>query len=83
MVSLTISFDIIDDALVMENVHIIAGICEFAEEIVQHGGCVIVQREYTNASPNILVIFKTVDEVRDWRERMNGLQHKLGRKEIG
>ncbi len=76
--SLTMGFDIVGDAFKLGNTHIIDDICQLADEVIEQGGKIILQREYTNAPPDILAIFTTVDEIHSWRERMNDVHAEIG-----
>jgi len=69
--NLIISFDVFFDALTMGQMNIVEGIFGFGEQIIDDGGKIIIQREYTNSSPEVLAEFKSLEALRDWKKRLN------------
>ena len=82
-IDITISVDKnINDPLTMGQTHIVSEIFRIASEVLANGGKVIVQRVYTNTTPDLLCVFKYETELSGWKERLNEVQIKLGREQI-
>ena len=79
---LVINVSDISDACTLGENATVSGIFSFAEEIVNQGGRIVLQRQCVNAAPQILAIYATLDDVRAWKEKLNDIQSLLGRHEI-
>ena len=64
---LTITSDQYDDMLALDGSQFNATLLSVAREIIQRGGCVVVQTEYVNASPDIRRVFRTVRDLDEWQ----------------
>ena len=80
--NLTINVTDISDALTLGNNSIVAEIFGIAEGIVKQGGKIILQRKYENTSPDLIAEFTTLEEVNNWKEKINEAQTALRRPEI-
>ena len=78
--NLTINITDVEDALMLENDTLIESILSIAENVIQQGGKITIQREYTNAEPDILVMFSNTEQIKDWKNRLNNaVKSKLKR----
>ena len=69
----------ISDPLTLNQTGVVSGIFRAAEEAVAAGRQVILRREFTNAPPQVIQVFKTVEEIHQWRSNLNEGQKLLGR----
>lgn len=63
--NLIINVTDIEDALVLQQNSLVSAIFSNAEEIIENNGKIIIQREYTNAPPDIIQVYSSLDEVRE------------------
>jgi hypothetical protein len=82
IISLVINITDIEDGLALEMSEVVSDIIKVSRGIVEKGGKVIIQREYTNSPPDLLVEYTKVEELDIWKEKLNIVQEKLGRKAI-
>jgi len=80
--NLTINITDISDALALGNSSIVEEILAIGESIIKQGGTIIIQRQYQNATPELLAHFSTVEEVKDWKKQLNNSQLTLNKPPI-
>jgi len=67
------------DPLTMGQTDIVSGIFRDAANILANGGKVVVQRQYSNAPPDVLCEFTNEEELSAWKDRLNKVQIILKR----
>ncbi len=72
----------ISDPLAMDQPELVAGILRIAEETVAAGKQVTLQYEFTNAPPQVIHVFRTVEEIDKWHSKLNEIQELLERRPI-
>lgn len=72
----------ISDPLTLNQTGVVSGILRIAEETVAAGKQVTLQYEFTNAPPQVIHVFKTIEEIHQWRSRLNEAQKLLERPPI-
>lgn len=82
IVDLRISITDISDALSLSQNDIVAEIFRQAKAIVRQGGTITIEQRYQNAPPDIIAVYKTQQEVEDWKSKLNDVQSILKRDEI-
>lgn len=80
--NLTINITEVSDALVLQQNPLISAIFTHALELIENGGRIILQREYENAPSDILYVFRTSEEIMQWKNRLNDAQTILKRMPI-
>ena len=70
------------DALTLGQNPIVSSIISCAKVLVANGGIVTIERRYENANDEPLVSYKTVEEIDDWKDKLNEVQEILGRSKV-
>ena len=82
VVELKIGITDIGDSLTLGENTIVSSILSNAEKLVESGGIVTIERRYDNAPSEPLVTYETVEEIKNWKEKMNEVQKILGRPKV-
>lgn len=46
-------------------------IFDLGERIISNGGKIVVQQEYTNADPDIIAVYESIDDLKKWKDRIS------------
>ncbi len=82
VVELKICITDIGDALTLGQNTIVSSIIDHAKDLVANGGIVTIERRYENANPDHLVSYNTVQEIEEWKDKLNEVQEILGRAKV-
>lgn len=82
LLEIKISISDITDALSLGNNSIVSAILNNAKDIIKQGGIVTIERRYENAEPTPLVTYKTVEDIKEWKQKLNEAQDSLGFEKI-
>jgi precorrin-6B methylase 2 len=74
---LIINITDVEDAITLKNGRLIEAVFTHASEILNAGGRIIIQREYVNASPDILATFTIQADLEDWKSRIDDILSRL------
>jgi len=85
VVKLKICITDIGDLLTLGQNEAVSSILSNAKKLVENGGIVVIERCYSNEPPvpaDILVTYETLDDIKNWREKLNEVQKILDRPEV-
>jgi len=80
--NLTINITDVNDALTFEQIPIVRAIFSYAEEFINNGGRIIIRKEFISNESLILAEFTTIEEIQNWKNKLNEIQTSLNRENI-
>jgi len=71
------NFYISMDKYVDADLMLLVQIFEMGREIIMKGGKVVFQREYINAPTEVVAVFETEDDLKNWKLRLNKIYPEI------
>jgi len=74
---LTINVDYIHDAITLNQATFFDDIWRYAEMAIKSGGNVVIQQEYTNAPPDVIVTVTNVNQLAELKTKYDNIYLRL------
>ncbi len=72
-----IDFNQIEDALALGDTTIVSSILKACGAAIDQGAIVLLRREHSDIPPQELAVFKTREELDNWKSKLNDIQRIL------
>ena len=76
-VVLTINVTDVEDAITLKEGELLSAIFDCASEVIDAGGCIVIQRKCENARSDKLYEFSTRDELEKWKSTVDDILNCL------
>ncbi len=81
-VNVKISVTDVSDALALGQNEVVSDILSRSKAVVKNGGMVTLEYRYINAPSDIVVVYRTEQEIDQWKSRINEAQAILKRHAV-